>query len=131
MSQQNVEVVRRAFESFNRTGEFDLSVVDPEVVFDNSNAMLDAAEYRGHEGMREYLSLLRGMWQRQRIEPLELIPVGDDRVIVPMKMVMVGRDEIETVAHAANLFTVREGRITHVKAFQGKADALEAVGLGE
>lgn len=34
---------------------------DPEVEFDNSNAMLDAAVYHGPEGLREYLSLLREM----------------------------------------------------------------------
>jgi len=46
-------------------------------------------------------------------------------------MVMRGRDEIETVAHSATLYTFSEGKITHAKAFQSKADALEAVALRE
>ena len=66
-----------------------------------------------------------------RFEPLEFIAVGDDRVIVPYRMVMRGRDEIETVAHSATLYTFSEGKITHAKAFQSKAEALEAVGLRE
>jgi len=131
MSQENVDIVRRFFEHFSRTGETDLSLIDPDAVFDNSNAMLDAAVYRGHDGARTFLSLLQEMWQGMRFEPQEFIPVGEDQVIVPFRMVMRGRDEIETVAHSATLYTFSEGKITHAKAFQSKAEALEAVGLRE
>ena len=132
MSQEeNVEVLRRFSEHFSRTGETDFSVIDPDAVFDNSNAIFDGAVYRGHDRLRAFQSLLWGMWQGMRFEPLEFIPVGEDRVIVPYRMVMRGRDEIETVAHSATLYTLSKGKITHAKAFQSKADALEAVGLRE
>ena len=121
MSQENVEIVRRGFEGFARTGDFDLELFDPEVEFDNSNAMLDAAIYRGPEGLREYLSLMRDMWKQVRFEPQEYIPVGEDRVVVRTRMIVVGRDEIETVARGANVFTLRDGKVTHLKAFQSKA----------
>lgn len=93
--------------------------------------MLDGAVYRGHDGVREWLALLREMWNRQHLEPQEYIPVGKDQVIVPIRMVSIGRNEIKTVAHAASVWTVRGGKITHVKAFQSKADALAAAGLRE
>ena len=131
MSQENVEVLRRFSEHFSRTGETDFSVIDPDAVFDNSNAIFDGAVYRGHDGVRTYVSLLRGMWEGMRFDPEEFIPVGEDRVIVPVRMVMRGRDEIETVARSATLYTLSKGKITHAKAFQSKADALEAVGLSE
>ncbi|MDX6582580.1 MAG: hypothetical protein QOI10_1764 [Solirubrobacterales bacterium] len=131
MAHENVEIVRRGFEEFVRTGDFDPELFDPKVEFDNSNAMLDGAVYRGPEGVREYLSLLREMWKQVRIEPREFIPVGEDQVVVPLRMIVVGRDEIETVARAANLFTLRDGRVTHFKAFQSKADALQAAGVVE
>ena len=129
MSQENVEVVRRFSEHFSRTGEVDFSVIDPDAVFDSSNAIFDGAVYRGHDGVRTYLSLLRGMWEGMRFEAQEFIAVDEDRVIVPFRMVMRGRDEIETVAHAATLYTLSREKITHAKAFQSKAEALEAVGL--
>ncbi len=131
MAQQNVEIVRHGFEEFMRTGDFDPEVFDPEVEFDNSNAELDGAIYRGPEGVREYLSLLREMWNKVRFEPHEYIPVGKDRVVVPVRMIVVGRGEIEMVVRAANLFTLRDGRITHFKTFQSKADALEAANASE
>ena len=131
MSRESVEFVRRGFEGFVRTGEFDPDDFDPDFEFDNSNAMLDAAVYRGLEGMHKFLSLMRDMWQLLRFEPQEYIPVGENQVVVPIRMTAVGRDGIETVAHSAGAFTVREGKLAHVKAFQSKAEALEAVGLSE
>ena len=131
MSQENVDIMRRFYEHLNRSGEADFSLLDPDVVYDLSNAMLDGAVYRGHDGVRAYRSMMRGMWQGMRFEPEEFIPVGEDRVIVAFRMVMVGRDGIETAAHGATLATFAERRITHAKAFQSKADALEAVGLRE
>ena len=86
MSQENVEVARRFSEHFTRTGEVDFSVIDPDAVFDNSNAMFDAAVYRGHDGVQTYPSLLRGMWEGMRFEPQEFIAVDEDRVIVAVRM---------------------------------------------
>ena len=86
MSQQNVEIVRRGFEEFVRTGDFDPELFDSDVEFDNSNAMLDGAVYRGPEGVRECLSLLREMWNQVRFEPQDFIPVGEERVVVSLRI---------------------------------------------
>src|SRR5215210_5946280 len=122
MSQGNLEIIRRGYEDFARTGDFDSSVFDPEVEIDNSNAMLDAAVYRGPQGLREYLAQLRDMWKQVRIEPQEFIPVGEDQVIVPIRRTTVGRDEIETDARAASVFTLRDGKVTRLKNYQSKAE---------
>ncbi|MEA2472158.1 MAG: hypothetical protein QOE06_73 [Thermoleophilaceae bacterium] len=134
MSEDTVELVRRAYElfnseAFNRTEELDPSLFDPEVEIDRSSSVLDGAVYRGHAGLRDLVSLLREMWKRQRIEPQEFIPVGDDRVVVASRIVSVGREEIETVAHAATVWTVKQGRIARVVFFQSKDEALEAAGV--
>jgi hypothetical protein len=133
MSQENVEIARRGIEQFNRqftsTEELDLDLLAPTVVFDNSNSGFDAATYRGHDGLREFMSLVRGIWKLQQAEAQEFIPVEGDRVIVPIRIVSVGRDNIEIAASMAMLITVGKGKIAYMKAFQSKADALEAVGL--
>jgi hypothetical protein len=56
------------------------------------------------------------MWDRQRFEAEEFIAAEQ------------GRDGTETIAHNARVFTVREGRIVHMKAFQTKVEALKAAG---
>jgi hypothetical protein len=133
MAQPNIETARRGIEQFNRQftspEALDLSFLAPGVVLDNSNAVFDAAVYRGQDGVREFMALVRGMWELQQVQAKEFIPVGEDRVLVPIRMVSVGRDGIEMAAQAALLVTVGDRKITHVKAFQSKADALEAVGL--
>ena len=134
MSQENVEIVREAIERFNQDFDaerLDLSLFAPDVVLDNSNAVFDGAVYHGHGGLREWLSWLRGMWKRQEMHGQEFISAREDQILVPIRLVSVGRDDVEVVAHAASVVTVREGKITHLKAFQSKSDALDALGLSE
>ena len=134
MSQENVEIVRRGIEPFNQhfeTREIDLSSFAPDLTVDNRAATFDGAVYHGHDGLHEWLSLQRGMWKDQRTEPKEFIPVGTDQVVVPIRIVSTGRDDVETVAHAVLAMTVRERKIAHIKGYQSKAEALEAVGLSE
>jgi ketosteroid isomerase-like protein len=135
MSQENVEIVRRGLEEFNQqfnsTEELDLDFLASDVAFDNSNAAFDNEVFRGQDGMRQYMSQLREMWKRQQVEPQEFIPVADDQVIVAFRFVSIGRDDLQTVANAAIVVTVQEGKIAHMKSFQNKSEALEGVGLSE
>jgi hypothetical protein len=71
------------------------------------------------------------MWKHQQTEPEEFIPVGEDRVVVPIRIVSIGRDDVETVAHAVLVMTVRERKIAHITGYQSKAEALEVIGLSE
>ena len=132
MSQENVEAVQVAYAALNR-GDIPtvLGLCHPDVVFDNTNAAFDGLVHRGHEGIVEYFSLAQEMWESQRFEVQEAIPSGDDRVVVLQRTVSVGRDGVETIARNANVFTLKQGKATHIKAFQTKAEALEAVGLRE
>ena len=135
MSQENVEIARRGLEEFNQqfnsTEALDLDFLASDVAFDNSNAAFDNEVFRGQDGMRQYMSRLREMWKRQQVEPQEFIPVGDKQVIVAFRFVSIGRDDLETVANAALVVTVRGRQIAHIKSFQNKSSALEAVGLSE
>jgi hypothetical protein len=98
---------------------------------DNRAATFDGTVYHGHDGLREWMSLQREMWKHQRTEPEEFIPAGKDQVVVPIQIVSIGRDDVETAAHAVLVMTVRERKIAHIKGYQSKAEALEAVGLSE
>lgn len=133
MSQEeNVEALKRAFAAMER-GDIPavLELCDPEVELDNSNAVFDGRVYHGHEGILDFFSRSADMWESQRWEAEEIIPVGDDHVLVAQRIVSVGRDGVETVAHNANVVTLRDGKAVHLKTFQTKAAALEAAGLPE
>ena len=107
MSQENVEAVKRAYSALNR-GDMPtvLGLCHPDIVFDNTNAAFDAAVYRGHEGIVEYFSLGQEMWESQRFELQEAIPLGEDRVVVLQRTVSVGRDGVETIARNASVLTL-------------------------
>jgi len=131
MSEENAEILRRGFESFNRTGELDLELFATDAVWDNSQGIIDPGVYRGREGIGEYVVALGEIWNSQRVEPEELIPVDDDRVIIPQKIISTGRDGIEVVARTTSIFTLRDGKVVHIKTFQTKDEALEAGGLSD
>ena len=128
MSQENVGIVRRIYE----TDDPDPDLYDAEAVFDNSNAIFaDPGVYRGLDRIREFFDAQGEMWASQQYEPQEFIPIGVDQVVVPEEIVSVGRDGVEVVARIAILYTLHAGKVTHLKNFQTKAEALEAAGLSE
>jgi uncharacterized protein len=131
MSQENVEVVRRGYERFNRTGEADYSVLDPEIVYDVSRRTFDPLVFHGHDGVREFLALIRDQWASMRIEPQEFVDAGD-MVVVSIRLVGVGKESgVETAANAAHLWTFRNGKIVRQTVFQTMEEAIEAAGLSE
>jgi ketosteroid isomerase-like protein len=131
MSQENVEIVRQGYEHFNRTGEVDYSNLDPEVVYDVSRRTFDPMVYHGHEGVREFVALIRGQWASMRLEPKKFVD-AEDKVVVAVRLVGVGKESgAETTANAAHVWTFRDGKIIRQTVFQTMAEALEAAGLRE
>ena len=136
MSPENVAIVQRAYKVFDDAGfsgaaGLDLGAFDADIEVDTSRRPFDANVFRGHDGLREFLSLQRGIWKRRRLEPQEFISVDEARVVVATRIVSVGTDEVKIIAHAASVWTLHAGKITHVKFVQHKAEALEAVGSSE
>jgi ketosteroid isomerase-like protein len=137
MSQENVEIVRRIYEKWE-----DLVLADPDdksfddffdsaIEVDNSNAVFDGAVYCGRDGLREYLALLREAWTSLRLEPEELIRVGEDQVVVAQRIFPRSTGGVEVIARSATTYTFRDGKVIRIKTFQSKAEALEAAGLRE
>ena len=132
MSQENVEVVRAAIDALNR-GDLDAALENtaPDFVWDNSAAM---GEHRGvyttREQMRRVLAYSAELWESMRFEIDALIEAGE-HVVVPHTTHVRGRDGIEVEARTTWLFTLRDGRIEHVRLYQDREEALEAAGLSE
>jgi ketosteroid isomerase-like protein len=129
MSQENVEIVRRGYEHYNRTGEPDYNLLDPEIVYDVSRRTFDPGVYHGHDGVREFQALIREQWATMRFDPAEFVDLGDE-VVVSVRLVGVGKDSgVETTAKAGHLWIFRKGKIVQLTTFQTMAEALEAAGL--
>jgi ketosteroid isomerase-like protein len=132
VSQENVEIVKRSIEAFNRR---DLDAAgrdwDPDAEVDWSRSLgVEARIYRGMEETRAFWATWLDLFERWEAEPTELIDCGD-HVVWPNVARMRGRDGIEVEAHSTVVVTLREGRIVLWRLYQERAEALKAVGLEE
>ena len=132
MSQENVDLVRHAYEAF-LSGDFASSLAKwhPDVEIDGRN-LPDGGVYRGHEGLLEHVTRWANMWEDWTVELDRFIDAGEDRVVVLTHE--RGRNKatgMELDALHAELYTVRDGQIVRWQGFSVRAEALEAVGLRE
>jgi ketosteroid isomerase-like protein len=134
MSQENVEVVRRVFDSIN-LGDVDgaLEAAADDFELDWSNSIGPAkGVYRGKEQVREVWTSFLEAFGALRWDPEEIIEVDERRVIVVNHVRMHGRESgVEVDAVGAQLWTIGEGKAQSIKLYQSKAEALEAAGVRE
>jgi ketosteroid isomerase-like protein len=133
ISERNLNLIRSGIDAFNRR-DFDaaLAALRDDVTWARflSRAEADSPVVRGKEE-------LRAVWESQveavdlRLEPEEFIAVGDDKVIVPSRMVARGSgSKIALSAPVTWVWTIdEEGLAAKVEAFENRAAAAEAVGL--
>lgn len=133
MPQENVEVARRVYEAFNR-GDLDAMVADiaPDAEYVSTGTIPGfAGAYRGHEGLRRFLSWFREEFDEPHIEVHEIIEAGD-RLLVSLTMRGRGKQSGADVSwHVWHVVTVRDGRFVRGQGFTSSAEALQAVGLSE
>jgi ketosteroid isomerase-like protein len=132
MSQENVEVVRRAFDAFNQR-DVDEMVRDwdPEVEVDWSRSRgPEAGIYRGQEAVLGLWTTFFAMFDRATVSADEFIECGE-HVVVPNRADFRGRDGVRVGAKSVLVTTFRSGRIVKWCLYQERAEAFEAVGLSE
>jgi ketosteroid isomerase-like protein len=132
MSQENVEIVRRAIDAFiHRDLDAAVRHNDSEVEVDFSRSMgLEAGIYHGHEDVRAFWRLFLDAFDRISVSVDEYIECGE-HVVVPNRTCFWGRGGIEVEAHSAYVVTFRNGCIVKWQLFQTRAEALKAAGLAE
>ena len=131
MSQENVEIVKAAYDAFNREDwDASLKAAAPGFEMDFSRAVGPWRGVYGLDQVRRVMEEFRETWESVRQEPHEFIEAGD-LVVVPSTMHVKGRGGIEVVVRAAVVWTIRNGAIERMVMYQSKEEALEAVGLSE
>src|SRR5688572_2646388 len=136
MSQENVEMLRKAYEAFARGDvEAVLERLDPDVDWRPALApILGVDAVRGREAMRAFLTrdLFEEGFDQFRAEPLAFEDLGGDAVLVTARY--VGRGEgsgIEIDQKVATLYRIRDGKAVSMRDYPTRAEALEAAGLSE
>jgi ketosteroid isomerase-like protein len=139
MSQENVEIVRRAFEAVNRWGVHPGGepnpeippLLHPEVEFHTYASVPEPGVYRGRDAVIEYNERVFGRFESFRIELEELLSAGDSVVVVSRQHTVPRGSQREIVQKVVEVWTIRYGLLAIRKPFSTRAEALEAVGLSE
>jgi ketosteroid isomerase-like protein len=137
MSQENVELARRGYETLNvayKTGNFQDAFerfCDPDIVLTPSGILPESSQMHGHEGMVRFATLQTEAFDDFWVEPQAFIDAGD-RVVVPVRF--GGRAHhsgLDVAFEVVHVLTARDGKWTRIDMYASKAQALEAVGLSE
>ena len=137
MSQENVELVRRASEALNQAiANDDLTPVlrdflDRDIYWRAvEGAIDDVGGMRGHDAVRRYFEDWSDGFDDLTLAPQEVVEVDDERVMVGQRL--SGRAKhtgIETELTFFVIYTIREGRFVEAREYVTREEALEAAGL--
>ena len=134
MSRENVELLRRGLEAWQRD-DFDswLATLDLAVEWHTGlERLVEGTEsfYRGHDGMRRLWNGYRSQFEDFEVEAQELRDVGDDRVVLLGKFRWRGmKSGIESESPLGMVVTMRGGKVIRSVDYFSHQEALEAVGL--
>jgi ketosteroid isomerase-like protein len=132
MSEENVELVQRAFEALNRRDvDGFLELASPEAVQDWSRAVgPQAGVYRGPDEVAQFLRSWWDAFDESVIVVDELVDAGDQVVAVFHGRQRGRASGVEIEGRGAALvWSLRDGKIDSATLYQQRDEALEAVGL--
>ena len=133
MSQENVEVVRRQVEAWNRrdlTTWLALFAPDAEIDWSRSRGPLKGV-YRGRGELKAFWDELWTTFEDVQVETTHGFTEAGSEVVYSNTGHLRGRDGIKVIARSTFLYTFENGQITCLRMFQERAEALEAAGLSE
>jgi ketosteroid isomerase-like protein len=133
MSQENVELMRRAYRAYEREGIAGiLPFCDPEIEWKNPASSPNAATFRGHEGVAEWQRLASESFSQLEFEPLRFIEASEGRVVAVCRARVRGRgSDLEMEMPFAHLATWRDGKVVAFEMHTSVDEALEVAGLSE
>ena len=130
MSQENVEIVRRWIDAFNRRDfEGIREVID--LNFDFCSAV-EQKTYRGIGGLVEFRDEVDALIEGFHTEEDRFLNVGEDRVIHLYRVLGRGAGSgVPVSRHNAIVWQLRGGKLLTAQVYLDQRQALEAVGLSE
>ncbi len=134
MSQENVEIVRAAFAALASGGadalaEYFADDIDDRVIEGAPGVHGPILE---KEAVRAYVHNWSEVFDDFKVEPVEFVDAGEDRVVAVFRW--GGRGTLsgeEAYRVSAIRFTLRDGKIARAREYASPAEARQATGLSE
>jgi ketosteroid isomerase-like protein len=132
MSEENVEVVRRALTALDRRDvEAYLEVVSPQIeLITFASPLQGQGPITGHEGIRDYFHELWSYSEASQLQ-VEEIRAVEERVLAFFVITAIAQQSMQTSVRAAGVYDLEHGKIRRAHIFSDRTEALEAVGLTE
>jgi ketosteroid isomerase-like protein len=133
MSQENVEIVRAAFDAFEQDNmEAVLRFCDENIEITQAAELPGVSRYQhGHAGVRDAFAIWPELWDDFRVEVLRMFDVGDHVVVATINRGRGKDSGVPVEMPFTFLFSLRTGKITEWRLFMREEEALRAVGLAE
>jgi ketosteroid isomerase-like protein len=133
MSQENVEILRRVLEAWNRR---DLDVgreyLAPDAEWEPATpSVVEGAFYRGLDEVADATAALWELWDVFRFEEAEIRDVDGAVVWLGRVHIKGGASQVELDQEFGIYSVMAAGKIKGAKAFLSWTEALEAAGLPE
>ena len=121
----------RIYDAFNRgDGAIVAEAADPAVSIED-HGVIDGKTYQGRRGVEEFLAFQAESFRGQRAQVQDMIEAEDTLVIV----VRLSGEGASSGAPVATEFThaweFRDGKVSRLRIFRNKSEALQALGLEE
>jgi ketosteroid isomerase-like protein len=134
MSQENVEVVRAAFDAYLR-GDIDalLGRCDENIIITQAPEVPGISpQQHGHAGVLEAFAIWPEQWDDFQVEVERVIAHPGDYVVVATRQQGRGKQSgVEVTMGFTFVFVVRGAKIAEWRIFVHQDQALEAAGLSE
>jgi ketosteroid isomerase-like protein len=127
MSEENVEVVRRIYEAWDRKGSA-REFISEDVEYVNPSYAVEPGTRRG----RKSFAVVRDTYGDFELEVERFIDAGEEEVVVLAEYKGTGRGSgVPVSGEHGYVWTVRDGVAVRFRWFQSHGEALRAVGLSD
>ena len=122
--------LRTAYEGFGRRDiQAVLSMMDPDIEWDATDALAHTGMYCGHEGVTEYIESLAGVWEEFDLNPERFTESPDQAHVMVLGNVkgrlVANGQEVE--ARFAHVLQLEDGLVTRLKVCLDREAALQAM----
>ena len=127
MSAEIADRLRRAYALFNETRSLPWDLMDPAIQHDQTEGLFLDGVFYGQEGIKAALTEIESDWEDLKLEPEDVIDLGD-RLLVLVRMSARVRDsEAEIDAQVAHLWEFRGDRAIRWSVYGDRAAAMRAL----
>jgi len=131
MSQENVEVVKRALAEFQRGNFWVPEFFEPDVRIRWLDAVGAPSETGGLRDMGNFMLNWLETFDNMSMVAERVVDAGDQVVVIAAWRGRGKASGVDTEWRQGTVWTLRDGRVASVIGYGEASDALEAVGLSE